>query len=75
MHVKAPFTTEQVRALNRWQSLGYVHEFTCECGRRLTATPAGWVCVGKDCDYTQDWAHDFMADADKHPENPIIKLL
>lgn len=25
----APFTPAQVRALNRWQTLGHVHPFTC----------------------------------------------
>lgn len=26
----------------------------------LVATPDGWACPA--CDYTQTWAHDFMAD-------------
>jgi hypothetical protein len=24
----------------------------------LVATPRGWIC--RDCEYTQNWAHDFM---------------
>lgn len=70
-HIEAPFTPEQVEALNTWQSTGVVHPFTCGSGRRkdadhldgegiLKATPQGWVCPY--CNYTQDWAHAFMAD-------------
>jgi hypothetical protein len=63
--MKAPFTPEQVEALNRWQRQGYMHPFTCPGDRTdcwdnsdLIATEAGWVCAcGR---YTQDWAHDFM---------------
>lgn len=62
--VRAPFTPDQVAALNRWQTTRPVHPFTC--GNRddhegegiLTATPDGWTCP--ECDYAQDWAHDFM---------------
>ena len=32
----------------------------------------GWVC--SVCDYTQDWAHDFMlASADTHPKGGDVK--
>jgi hypothetical protein len=69
----APFTPEQVEALNEFQTAGQMHPFTCanrgdeghirregsDLGQ-LIATPNGWTCP--DCDYTQDWAHDFMAD-------------
>lgn len=71
---KAPWTNEQVAALNAYQQAGVMHPFTCpnrsepghvcdpEWGRGdkgvLRATNDGWVCTG--CDYTQDWAHDFM---------------
>jgi hypothetical protein len=58
----APWSDEQVATLNRWQKLGYVHEFTCPgdgCKVRvLTARKSGWVCEG--CGYQQTWAHDFM---------------
>ncbi len=70
--IEAPFTQAQVVGLNRWQHAGYVHEFTCgnQHGgdRTLVATVGGWVC--QECDYTQDWAHAFMADGP--PEPPAI---
>lgn len=64
----APFTPEQVEALNAYQEKGYFHPFTCPgeedegdapCpSRNLIATEAGWVCsCGR---YTQDWAHEAM---------------
>jgi hypothetical protein len=28
----------------------------------LVATPEGWVCPTPGCEYTQDWAHDFMVE-------------
>lgn len=65
--IRAPFTAEEVEALNAWQQR---HPFTCGRCRdasawpltsqhELVATKDGWVCP--TCDYTQDWAHDFMA--------------
>lgn len=70
-HIHAPFTLRQVEALNRYQQSGAFHPFTCRNrgdGRHRTtidlgvleATRAGWVCP--DCEYRQNWAHDFMAD-------------
>lgn len=70
--IYAPFTPEQVRNLNLMQACRHMHPFTC--GNRgdgnhdrhdndlgsLVATVRGWICVY--CDYTQDWAHEFMAD-------------
>lgn len=65
--IKAPFTDEQVKNLNDYQESGIMHEFTCGNqnhpmgqARCLVATKDGWVCPG--CNYTQDWAHDWMAD-------------
>lgn len=65
----APWTEEQVAALNQFQNARWMHPFTC--GKReghpldpegdygvLVATKDGWIC--RHCDYTQDWAHDFM---------------
>jgi hypothetical protein len=67
--VFAPFTADQVASLNGYQRSGLFHEFTCPLphpGRALEATPDGWRCPGRDgggpCDYTQDWAHGWMAD-------------
>jgi hypothetical protein len=63
--IRAPWTPEQVEALNRFQKSGRFHPFTCpgkwaKCAehRDLVATTDGWVCAcGK---YRQDWASDFM---------------
>lgn len=66
--LRAPWTAEQVEALNRYQTEGWMHPFTCgnpartndnhPHGGNLVATQSGWIC--EDCDYTQDWAHEFM---------------
>ena len=65
--IKAPFTPEQVLALNRWQNAGYIHEFTCanrgdgkhgDGNGVLIATVRGWIC--QFCDYEQDWCHEVM---------------
>lgn len=69
--VKAPWTDMQVERLRDWQRSGFVHPYTCGKRHRSThvwsdwgmdygvliPTRKGWVC--SDCDYTQDWAHDF----------------
>jgi hypothetical protein len=64
--INAPFTAEQVDALNRYQRLDHVHEFTCPdahdgADRTLYATREGWRCP--HCDYRQNWAHKLMLDA------------
>lgn len=74
--LKAPFTSEQVTNLNVWQTDPNRHPFTCghcrdaglpgECP--LTATEGGWICP--TCDYTQNWAHDFMAEHSEHRSWP-----
>lgn len=72
--LQAPFTSEQVLALNAYQTgTDFGHKmppFTCgnrgdgqhgeEGGDKgiLIATEHGWVCPC--CEYTQDWAHSFM---------------
>lgn len=70
--IRAPWTDDQVAKLNRYQAGGWMHPFTCyRCRNRdiqrplrheyiLVATNDGWVCP--TCDYTQNWAHDFMLD-------------
>jgi hypothetical protein len=67
--IKAPFTPKQIKALNYFQWSGVFHPFTCanqgdesHNGQQaeLVATKGGWICPY--CDYTQDWAHAFMAD-------------
>lgn len=72
----APWSPEQVDALNRWQNNGHVHPFTCGSGRRMDAAHRSYQAeFGGDhgqlvatpdgwkcpaCDYRQNWAHDFM---------------
>lgn len=69
----APWTPEQVDALNEYQTDAPMHPFTCphrdlpahkyhEDRERglLEATPEGWRC--KKCAYTQEWAYPWMAD-------------
>jgi hypothetical protein len=59
--IKAPFTDEQVVALNRWQAAGNVHPFTCTAHHTLVAHSYGWRCSMKGCeDYRQNWAWSFM---------------
>jgi hypothetical protein len=61
--VYAPWTEEQVRALNTYQRDDRFHPYTCPTRRcraqknegRLRATESGWVCGL--CGYTQAWAH------------------
>ena len=52
--VTAPWTPEQVEALERRQNDPYQHPYTCECGESLEPWLDGWSC---DCGYTQDWCH------------------
>ena len=70
MHIYAPWTDEQIIALNAWQNSIWVHPFTCinshTEGRNLIATKDGWICP--HCDYTQNWAHDFMM----NPESLLV---
>ncbi len=72
--IEAPFTDEQVAALNQFQCAGHMHPFTCpgnrDCSDRdLIATTDGWVCP---CGaYKQSWAHKFML---VEPVNPLEPL-
>lgn len=61
--IHAPFNDDQVNSLNEYQADGFMHPFTCGNNSNhgvLVATRIGWYCT--DCDYTQNWAHGFMAD-------------
>lgn len=63
--IEAPFSAEQVRLLNAYQSNGVFSPYCCVrphsgMGRLLVATTEGWSCPS--CDFTQNWAHEFMAD-------------
>ncbi|MFD5508987.1 hypothetical protein ACFWIB_14590 [Streptomyces sp. NPDC127051] len=75
--LRAPWTAEQIDALNRFQTEGGMHPFTCgrdhETHRVLVATYLGWICLEPTCDYTQDWAHPFMAQPDSWPRTPWAK--
>lgn len=59
----APWSAEQVRALNAYQDSGVFHPFTSENGKQLIATQQGWV-EEEGGPVVQTWAHPFMADAD-----------
>ncbi|KAB2976015.1 hypothetical protein F8R89_30885 [Streptomyces sp. SS1-1] len=65
---RAPWTPEQVAALNRFQREGGMHPFTCGAEHAtgqspvLVATNGGWVCPDPQCVYRQDWAHAFMTE-------------
>jgi hypothetical protein len=54
-HHRAPWTAEQVAAIQAWQDCGWVHEMTCPngCGVPLEATPEQLVCPA--CGYWQKW--------------------
>jgi hypothetical protein len=64
------FSPDEVVRLNAYQTSRRFHPFTCpnrgDGAHRhfngnlgaLVATTRGWICPF--CDYTQDWAHDFM---------------
>ncbi len=71
--VFAPFSPDQVEALNAYQKLGYVHPYTCgRCLAKLVAKADGWHCTAPGCTYTQQWAHAYTADKLKHPNPPPV---
>lgn len=59
--IHAPFTPEQVAALNIFQQSTQFHPYTClfHSNTSLIATIDGWSCP--HCDYRQTWAHSFTA--------------
>lgn len=75
--IEAPWTDEQIAALEAWQRSPYVHPYTCahrdghphepEYGDHgvLRPTVDGWVCL--HCDYTQNWAHTFSLQPVRNP--------
>jgi hypothetical protein len=71
MSIEAPFTPEQVKALNNYQHLQRFHPFTCinqhdsEAERILVADADGWHCP--TCDYRQAWAHPSMVELGSRP--------
>lgn len=75
--VTAPWTEEQVAALNAWQAGTHYHPFTCGGARMDEAHVAyqrkhggdyGQLVAGPDgwrcpvCGYRQNWAHGHMAE-------------
>jgi hypothetical protein len=64
--IYAPWTEQQVVALNNFQRSGVMHPFTCggdhELHQTLVAEWDGWRCPDEACGYRQTWAHAFMAD-------------
>jgi hypothetical protein len=59
--VEAPWSAEQVAALNAYQEAQFHHPYTCPaCPADLVATPDGWVCPTGH--YKQRWAHATHAD-------------
>lgn len=58
--IRAPFTDAQQSALTRWQNEPAVHAFTCPNDGASLTVGRHWYCM--ECDYTQYWAHEFMAD-------------
>jgi hypothetical protein len=72
---KPPWSEDEVERLNEYQRCGWVHPFTCpnrDDGKHrdegvLVAAVEGWYCP--DCDYTQNWCHEFMLRG--APPNPF----
>ena len=64
-HLDAPWTPDEVDAINRWQKKPAVHEFTCDQGHHvaLIAETCKLTCPHPGCLYTQTWVHDFMVKA------------
>lgn len=61
MKITAPWSDDIAARLNRWQTCGHYHEYTCvECDSVLKATIDGLVCEADGCTYEQNWAHDPM---------------
>jgi hypothetical protein len=83
--IDAPWTPEQVAALNAYQRRGDMHPFTCggdraDAAHRRYAEEAGdgdWgVLVARQdgwvcpvCGYRQTWAHAFMAATEPEDED------
>jgi hypothetical protein len=75
---KEIWTPTQVANLHAWQRSPMSHPFTCpnrsdhpdvdNDSDMLIPTVRGWIC--QFCDYTQDWAHDFMLSG-RTPQNPF----
>lgn len=60
--IDAPWTDDQVAALNDFQSSNVVHPFTSGGGKTLIATRDGWV-EEEGGPVVQTWAYSLMADS------------
>lgn len=59
MRINAPWDNDTVRRLNRVQTCGFLHPYTCGiCRHDLIAASSRWLCSGLDCEYSQDWANE-----------------
>lgn len=60
--VQAPFTTEQIDKINKFQNLSWFDVFVCQynkCDKQLlVAKLEGLYC--KNCTYTQYWVYEYM---------------
>ena len=53
----APWTDEQVDALDKWQGDETQHPYTCVCGESLTPHNDGWQC--DYCGHKQNFCYEF----------------
>lgn len=81
MKTYAPWSEVQVAALNAFQRSGRLHPFTCphdhhpshqNCPMLLVAREDGWHCYDTECDYTQNWAHEWMAEGEPDEVVPQV---
>lgn len=52
--ILAPFTGDQVKSINRFQSDGRLQPITCGCGKKMYAREEGMLC--SMCFSSQDYA-------------------
>lgn len=75
--IVAPWTADQVAKLNHYQTLTYLHEYTCANNhfgqRRLIAKADGWHCG--ICGYRQTWAHEAALRPPPDPIRTMKKLV
>ena len=51
--VYAPWSEEQIDALEKWQMDDTKHPYTCICGESLMPYKDGWIC--DECGHKQNW--------------------
>jgi hypothetical protein len=76
----APWTADEVRALNECQEFRVGHPLTCaRASHILRATEAGWVCdecSAEGHEYRQDWCSAFTVDwmwVARHSESEYLR--